>query len=436
MNRITPILSLLVSGLALSACGPGKTAAPAPNVILIVMDTVRADRCSVNGYGRPTTPALEALAREGINFQNAWSPAGWTGPAHASMFTGLLPIHHGFLRGIREYLDQTATTVAERLLDAGYRTACVTNNATISAELGLDQGFVRFFPMYEDEGKYYPTAPESHRQALQWVDGARKEGKRFFLFINDTEAHYQYTPPAEFRESFRDPSTPPAEALRVSEFGPEVLFEHNFGLKPRSAADIKVMSDLYDAEIACLDRAIGEFIVQLRSSGLLENTLLIITSDHGENLGEHGLLDHAYSLHRTIRHVPLIVRLPGEARAGEAHNEIVRLEDICPTILEACGLPVPDGLDGKSLLRDLPGRISRAMAGAPDQFVAKIHRQSDGAFDPAPFLLEYRALFDGHHHWIFRSDGHVEIYDGLADPGETTPLEGIPLADPASSPFD
>jgi hypothetical protein len=164
---------MLLLALGLAACG-SEEARDRPNVILLVMDTTRADRCSVNGYEHPTTPALEALAREGINFRNSWSPAGWTGPAHASMFSGLLPERHGFRRKNREYLDRRTDTLAERLQQEGYRTACVTNNPTIGPDFGLDQGFESYYPLYLDENVGYPSAPATHRIAFDWAKRAHE----------------------------------------------------------------------------------------------------------------------------------------------------------------------------------------------------------------------------------------------------------------------
>lgn len=386
------------------------------------MDTARGDRCSVTGYDRESTPELEALAREGINFRNAWSPAGWTGPAHASMFTGLLPKRHGFNRGNREYLDRKAVTLAERLRKAGYRTACLSNNPNVTTESGLVQGFETYHPMflYPDVG--YPSAPATHRNALEWVKRAKGQGEPFFLFINHFEPHLPYTPPEPFREQFRRPSVSPAEMDRVAAFDQGVIQDHNLGIRRIPPGDLRIMSDLYDAEIACLDQAIGDFVAQLREAGLLDDTLLIITSDHGENLGDHGLVDHMFSLHRSIRYVPLIVRLPGGERAGEVIDEVVRLEDLFPTILETCGVEVPKGIDGQSILMNLGGRLAHATLGPPGKFIERALSDKGNVFDPTPLMLDYEAAFDGRLHFIHSSNGVLEVFDITRDPQETTPL--------------
>jgi arylsulfatase A-like enzyme len=409
------LLSLL---LFFPACGT-KPGAVSPNVIILVMDTTRAGRCSVNGYERETTPALEALAREGINFRNTWSPSGWAGPAHASIFTGRLPERHGFRRGNRLYLDDSFTTLAERLEGAGYRSACLTNNPAVTREFGLAQGFDDYFPLHLDAGRSYPAAPATHRKAIDWAQGARKRGVPFFLFINDVEPHSPYCPPESFREKFVDPSIDPATVQHAMTLSAVDFLAHNLGLEKLPETEIAVLSDLYDAEIACLDQAIGQFIAELRTGDLLDHTLLIITSDHGENLGEHGLMGNLFSLHRTVRQVPLIVRLPGGERAGEVNDEVARLEDICPTVLEVCGLVAPDDLDGQSLLGDLTDRRARATASIASRLIATLKEKSEPGSDPEPFPVGLRAVFDGRLHWILRSDGRIEVFDLLVDPGES-----------------
>ena len=162
MNRLAAWL-LLATLVACAPDGPdGRDPRETPpHVLILVMDTTRGDRCSLNGFGRETTPRLSALAREGVVFRNAWSPAGWTGPAHASLFTGLRPESHGFLRGVRDYLQRDALALAERFRDAGYRTACLSNNNTISAEFGLVQGFGHVRPLFLDRSRPYPWASQT-----------------------------------------------------------------------------------------------------------------------------------------------------------------------------------------------------------------------------------------------------------------------------------
>jgi arylsulfatase A-like enzyme len=430
MKRVSAI-ALATLLLLAGACG---NAAPGdrPNVILIVMDTARADRCSVSGGERRTTPQLEKISFRGLNFRNAWSPAGWTGPAHASMFTGLLPTNHGLRRTNREYLLEDSDTLAELLGARGYRTAAFTANAQIGVESGLDQGFELLVPLFarsaENDGHF---AEEAHEQSLKWI---QKGTNPFFLFINHMEAHFPQAPPDRWIESFARLPMSREEIGAARGIGHRRYLDHCLDLAPLSPRELAVHSELYDVEIEGLDREIGRFFDLLGDRGLLENTLLIITSDHGENLGEHGQMDHLFSLHRTIRQVPLVVLLPGRKRAGEVHEEVVRLEDIFPTVLEVCGLPVPAQLDGRSLLGDLEGRRALAFLDPPTAFL-----RAAGAFSARPaglrrFLARLTADFDGRYHRIEFSDGRELVYDLDEDPMEMRPLTGgIPSTPPAAS---
>lgn len=414
-----PTAALLASlAVPCTAC----SAEPPPNVVLIVMDTTRADRCSVNGYGRPTTPQLEALAAEGVVYENAWSPAGWTGPAHASLFTGLRPERHGFHRANRHYILPGEVTLAESLQAAGYRTAAFTNNITVCAENGLDQGFDTFTVLHDEPGRHYPWATGTHAQALDWVRSGGDADRPFFLFVNDMEPHLRYTPPPLDQARFVPSDTSP-ESLRLARASAAAeAFAHNARALPIPAEGLRLLSDLYDAEIACLDREIGRLIDGLREAGLLERTVVIVTSDHGENLGEHGLTDHMFSIHRTIRHVPLVVRYPDRFEPGTRVTDVVRLEDLHPTLLEICGLPTPGDIDGVSLLDSLPGRVSPALVDAPDSLIERRLRESGDAFDPQPLRRRFRGVFDGRHHYIRDDQGGEQLFDVVSDPAEADDL--------------
>jgi arylsulfatase A-like enzyme len=199
-----------------------------------------------------------------------------------------------------------------------------------------------------------------------------------------------------------------------------------------SPDDIRILSDLYDAEIATLDREISRFIEDLRRAGILDDAILIVTSDHGESLGEHGFLDHVFLIDRAVRYVPLVVRLPGGARGGEASDEVIRLQDLFPTILETCGLAIPEGLDAHSVFDDVPDRRARASLDAPTRLVYRAYDEKDGAFDLDAVLVDYRAVFDGRFHWINATPGRLQVYDIFSDPAETMPLPGLD----GKSPFE
>lgn len=422
-RRVIPFAVVIL----LAACGsgdPGTPAAGLPNVVLIVMDTTRADRCSVNGYDRPTTPALEALAREGVAYRNAFGPAGWTGPAHASLFTGLVPARHGYLRGVKSFLGEEATTLAERLAALGYRTAAFSNNETVGPEFGLAQGFEHFVPLYEDAERPYPWAPATHLAAVEWAAARHAAGEPFFLFVNDMEAHFPYSPPAKIADRFLPPGALPGALAAARATTIDELFAHNSGARPLPADRLALLSDLYDAEIATLDREIGRLVETFRREGMLDETVFVVTADHGENLGEHGRVDHMFSLHRTIRHVPLVIRYPPAFPAGAVVDELVRLEDVLPTLLDVLGRPPEPGLDGRSLRHDLPGRISTGEMGVMDHFVRRMERDFPLPFDSRPLLLSWQSVTDGRLELLRTSDGVEELYDLAADPQERRDLAG------------
>jgi arylsulfatase A-like enzyme len=418
-------LLLFIAVLSLlGACGEASCRSVRPNVVILVMDTTRGDRVSFNGYPRPTTPRIAEFARDAVVYENAWSPAGWTGPAHASLLTGLRPENHGFWRGNREYLPPEILSIASRFRDAGYSTGCLTNNDVLSPESGLLEGFELRDLRYRDWGRPYPWAPETHHRALEWIDASRREGRPFFLLVNDMEPHFRYIPPEPFLRRFAGDRWPVKDLLAARQMHASRLFAHNLHADPIPARLLRLLSDLYDGEIAALDDSIGDFLDQLRERGVLDETVVVIVGDHGENLGEHGFVDHMFSLHRTIRHVPLVVRYPGRFDGGQRVSDVVRLEDVPPTLLELAGLEVPPNLDGESL-RDLkPGRIARALLGPPNQFLDRVGPQ----LRPGDGLLRHRttvrAVFDGRHHLLRYSDGRKELYDLSRDPLETRELIG------------
>ena len=415
MRRAPCLLALvLVASVLGGGCGR-----PRPNVLILVMDTTRGDRVSINGYPRPTTPRLEQLAKDAVTFANAWAPEGWTGPTHASLFTGLDPKHHGFIESNRPFLGEESTTLAERLLAEGYKTACYSNNWVVSPEWGLAQGCELYEAMYKVERTATP-ARETHRRALAWAIERKAKGEPFYLFINDIEPHVPYEPARDVAQRFLPADVPEDEVQAAMKFNHPDGMGYIFGAVEVSDAKIRLFSDLYDAEIAALDHEIGTLIDGLRDAGILDETIVVITADHGENLGDHGLLDHKFSLHRTLTHVPLLVRWPGVFDGGRKVDDVVRLVDVAPTILDLLGLE-REGLDGTSLRGDVTGRRAYAVWGAWRRAEEEM-KQRYPTGDLSPLLLSIEAVTAERHHFIRYSDGREELYDLAVDPAETTNL--------------
>jgi len=420
VSRPTSTLPLLLASLAVIGLTCRAPSTP-PNVVIVVLDTVRADRCSVNGYERPTTPELAKVAAEGVTFLDAWSPAGWTGPAHASLFTGLRTDRHGFLEGNRIYLAEEIETLAEQLNAAGYATGCFTNNRFVSAEYGLTQGFETVVPVWEREDELGDhRAPITVDEASRWALEIHRTGRPFFLFVNLMEAHTPYAPPAEHELRFA--ATHPRDRLdRGRSLGGWKAVAFNLGAMTLPSYAFAVLSDLYDAEVATADASLPGLLEPLRQAGILDDTLVVITSDHGENLGEHGLLDHKFSLHRTILHVPLVVRYPDRFEAGRTVAATVRLEDVMPTILEATGQAPVEPLDGSSLAAATESRRSFAAFGNTERYAPMVRQHYPDA-DLTKLGTSLRSVYDGRYHYIRYSDGREELYDVKADPAEERDL--------------
>ena len=310
-------------------------------------------------------------------------------------------------------LQEGPATLAGLLSDAGYRTACFSVNAWVAPEFGLTRGFELSETIGAWLENFRATSPWSHSRALGFARRAVQDGLPFFLFVNDMEPHLPYQPAEEFREKLVRGATPPDLLDRAVRFGQDDAEIHNLGVEPASPDLIRVLSDLYDAEIATLDAALGRLMDGLADSGALENTVLVILSDHGENLGEFGLLDHRFSLNRTLLHIPLLIHYPGTFDGGREVDDLVRIEDVFPTVLDLCGLETPDGIDGATLTRDLPGRKARAILGpSTPPLLARVSK------GPAlrRFTSTRASVNDGRFQLILSSSGDIELFDLETDP--------------------
>jgi len=418
--RLAPVATALLAALVAAGCRDDAANAgrPAhPNVLLLVMDTTRADRCSFQGYDRPTTPALAEFAKDAVTFRETWSPSNWTAPAHATLFTGAGPERHGLTAGVRPSLRTNIATLAERFNAAGYDTACFTNNEFVSPEFGLSRGFTKFEPLYRDEKRPYPSSKATHARAAEWAEASHGNGKPFFLFINDIEPHQPYTPPAEDAARFVRPGTTPADIADAAAYTAISGLRFTLGLEEIGARRLAVWSDLYDAEIFTLDREIGVLLDRLRKDGLLDSTVVVILGDHGEFLGEHHLVDHGQSLYRQVLHVPMLLRYPGSFDGGRVVPDVVRLEDVAPTIVELCGMAPLSDIDGVTLTRDLPGRVAFGTQPPHDTVSRRAEREFPQT-DISQLSRGIRSAFDGRFHLIAFTDGSLELYDVSRDPEE------------------
>lgn len=422
---------------ARAIAGLPEPAEEAPNVLLLILDTVRGENLSLHGYERETTPELTALAGESVVFDRAIAPSPWTLPTHASIFTGLWP--HELSADWLDPLDETAPVLAEALADRGFATAgFVANLVYTHRGWGLARGFSRYedFPVSAGQvinslnlGRIVSNLPLLRRaigfhdvlnrksaealnqDLLRWVDGL-EEGRPFFAFVNYFDAHEPLFPPAPFDTMFG-----PAGIVGPFKYSAQKV--HPTNRYAWSEQRIQAERDAYDGALAYLDRSIRELLDALDARGLFENTLVIVTSDHGEQFGEHRLLAHGNSVYTQVTHVPLLIRMPGTVPDGARIDATVSVTEIPATVME---IVAPDTalFPGSSLSRFW----RRGARAAPDTVIAEV----TGGFaesDWEPIASgDVRSAFVGRWHYIINADGRMELYDIVEDPREERNLAG------------
>ena len=360
MRRLLP--AVLPALLLLGACGRGGGTPARPNVILISIDTLRADHLSAYGYPRPTSPNIDRLAREGTLFARAYASSSWTIPSHMTMFTSLPPSLHG-VDDVGKKLDPARITLAQRFREAGYQTAAVVSGPTMHAAFGFDHGFDRYenTTAFEDEDFTHgdatrPTAPtrqRSHQEVTGTVVAERVERfiddakPPFFLFVHFWDPHYDYIPPPPYDTRF-DPSWKGDFDFSNVEF--------NMAISPEMPARaFHHLIALYDGEIASTDAAVGRVVAALEQRGWLDGTLVALTADHGEEFFDHGNKGHMTTLFEEVLHVPLIFRMPSAVRAGVRSDAIFGSVHLMPTLLGVAGLTAGPEAVGTDLSAHLAG---------------------------------------------------------------------------------
>jgi len=317
--------------------GPANVLEPRPagtarNVILVSIDTLRADHLGTYGGENPTSPTLDRFAAAGTLFEHVMTTYPSTTAAHMSMLTGTYPAVHGVVAPIRQ-LAASIHPLAELLADAGYDTAAVTEDGMVAAAVGFRRGF-SYYREFKDETPISTLGhvAEGVTAALAWLGAHHDE--RFFLFLHTYQVHGPYTPPPEFNlfKTYRGPDG----AVRTID---------------ATASEEDRNRLLYDGEIRYTDHELGRLLTGLDTLGLAESTIVIVTADHGEALSlTHGFLGHGWHVYEEVMHVPLMLRAPGLVPAGVRVPPPVSLVDVVPTVLALLGLPVPSYVQGRSLL--------------------------------------------------------------------------------------
>lgn len=395
-----------------------------PNVILIVMDTVRQSNLSCYGYKRKTTPNIDKIAEEGIIFKNAYAIAPWTPPNHSSMFTGLYSCQHGTTRENRS-LNSKFLTIAEILSNERYDTVAFTNNGSISPEFGFSQGFKDFYemwrtPVYAPFIKKYKKDPKDSgafftgKAVKEWLHKRRNSRKPFFIFINYMEAHTPYRLPDDYKRLYLDKDTKLTEHhINYS------YIDFLAGGYKMTPEDFEISRAIYDAEIKYLDSQIGELVNFLKKENFLKNTILIITSDHGEHFGEHNLVGHQFALYNTLLRVPLIIQFPQKFK-GKKHSErYVQLVDIFSTIINGTSskYPVSINVQGKSLFGQHNREYIFAEYYTPIIYL-EVFKKKYPNFDASQYDRRIRSVQFGDNKLIWSSNGKNELYNITDDPGE------------------
>jgi arylsulfatase len=433
--------AVLTAGFALAAGsvalrGPVPRPPPPPpaarpgaaSILLVSVDTLRADHLGLYGYRRATSPRIDAWFASGRVYDSAYSTEASTAPSLVSLLTGLLPQQHG-VRLLYQRIPDATETVAERLRRAGYQTAAVVSSVVLTAEaLGLDARFEHYDDHVDEPEPRRPLferrASRTTDAALAWLLEGRDPRRPHFLWVHYIDPHGPYRPPPERPVDFTHPAPSPLDLARVPDYQREPGVDDAFEYVDR-----------YDEEIAYTDREVGRLLDGYARLGLTEGSLVVFTADHGESMLEHEQwFTHGYHVYEEITRVPLALRGPGIAMGRVAHP--VSLADVAPTLLRAAGAAVPEGLFGRPLDEAGPDRAVYAEASGdwsePHQWRAqwrgrgkwclRVERSRSRIGRVARLLLGFEPFLSAHA-------GERRYYDLATDPHE---LRARPWSDAAA----
>ena len=454
-RRSLPWVALLAGGALVVTVGGRRLreqrdvaqlpVAPAgtPNVLVVVVDTLRADHLSSYGYARPTSPNVDRLAQQGVLFENAYATSGYTLPSHASLLTGRYLHEHGVdWHTPRALRQRSLPTLAEALRGAGFRTAAVSANLFwFTRSQAFGRGFIRFDDYFYSVGDMalrtlYGRAVESmllrrpstqaltprkraddvNRAALAWM--ARDRSRPFFLFLNYMDVHDPYLPPQPYRSRF-SPSSAPGGLLNG----------HRVRALPQLTPEqVQSEIDAYDGGLAYVDESIGRLLAAMQELGVRDNTLVVFTSDHGEAFGEHGLFLHGNALYRCLTHVPLIIWWPGHVPAGVRVVRPVTNAALAATLMDLLEVhqtaPFP--------IASVRPLWSAPLGDAPWPFPLSEMTYTPWTIKRFPIAHgPMKALVTPQWHLIWNRTLGLELYDWRADPSESRNLAAEPDAQPA-----
>jgi len=373
LGAVAVIAFMTLAGLVLPRWIGARLASQPPSVIFILVDTLRADFLGAYGFAGPVSPNLDAFAGESVLFERAFAQAPWTKPSIASLFTSLQPDTHKVLShggkygagedgGGTEALPAAAATLAESFQAAGYATAAYVANPWMLREHGFAQGF----DVYDQrQGRLPPNADALLRPARRWLAG-RKPEQPYFLYLHFMDVHGPYLAPEEDYAAVRDSAgLGPSRELSDAELSRlRPYLRRAPWVQGDEVRDLRTWRGRYAAGVHALDRQLGPFLDELARSGALENTIVVVTADHGEELADNGGWDHGFSLYEHQIRVPLLIRLPGREGGGRRVQEIASLIDLMPTLLARGGVAAPATVQGHDLSPLLDAGAAEAVTDA------------------------------------------------------------------------
>ena len=446
----------LVGGATAMMGGVGGVATPAepPNVLIILWDTTRSDRLSMYGYDLTTTPRMAKWAENAVVFENAMSPGMWTVPSHASLFTGKPPTTHGAdVEWL--WLDGHNTTLSEHFQANGYDTYAFSANPNLSASrLNLLQGFetiemswssrwkrpvsriaqkkllkqdrsTEISPAFKKTGNdggertfTYNAGPVTHQAFTEWLD-RRASDKPFLAYLSYMESHKPRIPSLAARRRVSGGDDEIRTQLHTDlSFNSQLSY--GFGQKSYTEEELVAINHVYDACLVDLDDATADLLDDLEQRGVLDNTIVVFTSDHGELLGEHQLFGHRRSVYQALIHIPLIVSWPASLK-GSRVTEPVSNMDTYNTLVELAGLPAPPDADTSrgNFIEGRPGKygVFSESTATDTQGYARVTKLFPG-FEDNSWDRTFRTMVDGNWKIILDNVGGVELYDMLKDHDE------------------
>lgn len=430
-RRLIPVAAVLAGAFALL---PGcQRAAKQPNLLIVVLDTVRRDAAGWPTAATPPeltravlTPNVAELAGRGVVWRNAWSAAPWTVPSHASLFTGLLPSGHG-CNGLRPRLRSNLPTLAGRLGEAGYETAAFFSNPWLADrstwllrgfQLRQEASIGGLTRMMVGEAAHDQGGVASVTSFRKWLSGRDPE-KPFLAFVNLLEAHLPYAPlPVDLAVA--------APGLQAEGGIPIGLgHEYNSGLVDDAGVDWPRVRACYAGDVVAADRLFGLLLKALHEAGLDDETVVVLTSDHGENLGDHRLFEHQFSVHETLLAVPLVIAGPGIGPAGSVRAEPVMLTDLFATVLELAGLPAETAPPGSRSLFAAAAAADRPLVGeyeGPSSGLVSMLEAINPQLDAARLRPARRTVRAGDLRLSWASDGSYSLHDMASDPAQARDL--------------